>query len=482
MLNASRRRLIPCAALALLLAGLALMLRPSRREYVDLLRRAEEHAEQIERTAAVAAYREAAGLRPAAPLPHLSLAALYLDWGRPDDALDAVAEGERLGAESVDVEQLRLAIHVASAETSVAAKPEHWRAAVEHAQRLLALQPADREARHALARAYLGLREWEAARSVYRELLRSNPDDQTARERLGALLLGEDPSAIVHLDLAQTELSRRLLAVFGEAASAGDRVYACMLGGRVLIEGQEWPLAAHQLELAVAHSPDYADANAYLGHALDQMGYREDALIHLLEATAAAPESPVAHMLLGLHYDRWGDPSSARAEYETAHDLAPEDPGICVEIGQTWAAEARYVAAEIWLRQAISLRPDDPELWEILTRFYLDNSITSDDRAGRAAEELVELAPESAEANDLRGWAALEMGDYEAAEAHLELAIELEPGLASAYYHLGLLQRTRGHPGQAREAFARAIDLDTTGKLRPLIHRVTIGESSADGP
>jgi tetratricopeptide (TPR) repeat protein len=175
-----------------------------------------------------------------------------------------------------------------------------------------------------------------------------------------------------------------------------------------------------------------------------------------------------------------GDTVAARAEYETAYDLAPENPAICVEIGQTWAAEGRYVAAEIWLREAVSLRPNDPELWEILTRFYLNNSITSHDRAVQAAEKLLELAPNWAQAHDLRGWAAFEVGDYETAEEHLQQAIEFDPELASAHYHFGLLQSARGDSGQAKKAFTHAINFDKTGEFRALIERVRVREVSAE--
>jgi Flp pilus assembly protein TadD len=209
----------------------------------------------------------------------------------------------------------------------------------------------------------------------------------------------------------------------------------------------------------------------YLGHALDQMGYPDAARPHLLGATGADPNSPVAHTLLGLHYDRLGDASAARAEYEAAYDLAPENPALCVEIGQTWVTEGRYVVAEIWLREAISLEPSDPGLWEILARFYLNHNMTSDDQAVRAAKKLVELAPDSATAHDLRGWAAVQVGDYGSAQEHLRRAIELDPEMASAYYHRGLLERAQGHSEKAKEAFTRAIDLDTTGRFVVLVER-----------
>ncbi len=470
------RLLVIIPALTLLALALALILRPASTPYLDLLRQGDERAANTERTEAVAAYQEAARLQPGAAEPNLRLAQLYLDWGRSDDALLALVEAvpsewpfsevdsERLGAgESEKVERLHVAIHAARAD---------WHAVVEHARRLLTLAPADSDARHALARAYVELEEWKAAQSEYKRLLSLDPADQLAHERLGALLLGDDPVAIQHLYAAQTDLAEQLLAALQEASAENEPAYTRAMQGRALFETREWTLAAHQFERALSHNPDYADAHAYLGHALDQMGRLDEAQSHLEKAVELAPDSFVAHAFLGLHHDQLGDPAAARAEYETAYDLDPENPAICIEIGQTWAVEGRYTAAEIWLREAVSLQPNDPALWEALTRFYLDHNITALGQAADAASELLKLSPDDARAHDLRGWALFQTGDFVAARISLQQALALDPALASAHYHLGRVWDIQGKREKAQEAYVRALDLDTTGELAPLIERV----------
>jgi Flp pilus assembly protein TadD len=469
-------------ALALALVGVALVLvlRPSDMPYLDFLRQGDEHAARAERTAAVAAYREAAELRPADPEPYVRMAQVYLDWGRAEDALAAVAQAERRGGgagggsagRTVDLERTWVAVQVARAD---------WLAVVEHAQRLLAAAAAGGEdasaARHALARAYVELGEWDAARAEYEALLKVDAGDSVAHERLGALLVGSDPVAIQHLFAAGTELAERLLAALGEVGVAEDPAYGSALLGQVLFEAQEWALAARQFERALALSPDYPDAHAYLGHALARMGRPGEARPHLLEAVALEPDSVVARTFLGLYYDQVGDVAAARAEYEAVYDLDPTNPATCVEIGQTWVAEDRYLAADIWLREAVALEPEDPALWEVLARFYLDHHITAQERGVEAAVRLVELSPDDARAHDLRGWAAFQVGDYETARESLLHATSLDPRLASAYYHLGRLRAAEGRHEEARDVLARAVDLDTTGELVPLVEQA-LGEMS----
>ncbi|MEA3342471.1 MAG: tetratricopeptide repeat protein [Chloroflexota bacterium] len=459
------RLFLTIPALALTALALALILHPTPTPYLDLLRQGDAHAANIERTRAVAAYQEAARLQFEGPTPHLRLAQLYLDWGRPDEALAALTEAGRLSAgESEKAERLHVAIHADRAD---------WPAVVEHARRLLTLTPADRDARHALARAYLKLQEWDAAQAEYEELLNLDPADQAAHERLGTLLLGDDPTAAIqHLYGAQTDLANRLLAATQESSATGDPAYTCALQGRALFEAQEWSLVARQFERALSHNPDYAGAHAYLGHALDQIGRPVEALPHLQQAVALAPDSVAAHIFLGLHYDRLGNSAAARAEYEAAYDLDPENPAICVEIGQTWAAERRYTAAEIWLKEAVALQPNDPALWEALTRFYLGHNIAALGQATGAASELLKLSPDDARAHDLRGWALFQAGDFVAARSSLQEALSLDPTLASAHYHLGRVWDVQGERKKAQEAYVRALDLDITGELVPLIERV----------
>jgi tetratricopeptide (TPR) repeat protein len=459
------RRLLSFVILAFLAVALLLILHPIDTRYQDLLQQGDGLAARAGRTAAAAVYKEAARLRPGDPEPYLRLAQLYLDWGRTDEALAALDEVERLGvgeSDGVRLERLRVAVYIARAD---------WLNVVQHARQLIALASDDLEARHALARAYVELREWNAARAEYEALLEDDPSDALAHERVGALLAGEDPAAIQHLFAAQTELADRLLAVLEKPGVMDDSAYANALLGRALFEAGEWALAARHFERALFFDPSYPDAHAYLGYALDRMGYPEEAWPHLWLAAALLPDSIVVHLFLGMHHEGLGDYPAARAEYEIAYDLDPTNPATCVAIGQTWVAEGRTVAAEIWLFEAVSLQPDDPALWEVLARFYLDRNITSEGRAISAAEKLLELSPGDAQAYDLRGWAAFQAGDYAAAQDYLPQAIALDPALASAHYHLGMLLDVQGNHQGAREEFVRAVDLDTTGELTPLVER-----------
>lgn len=458
--------------MAVVLGGLVFLLRTSSGDYVELLDRAASHAEQGERTAAIRLYEELTQNYPGQPRPYMEMGRIYLEWGRWEEALEAVFEAERRRADPAEVEELRVRSFAQAAERDGAERPAHWASVVEHGSRLLTLDPDNVPVRKLVARAHLEMRHWSRARTAYEELLQAVPSDPVVRQNLGTLLLGRDVAAVSHLRVSGKDLATELLAIaMGETQSQHlESMHTA--AGRILTRQGEWALAARHLELAVEENAGDPLAHAYLGHALDHLGYRDEALTHLQRALELSPDLLAAHIFLGLHYDRWGDLAAARAAYEAAYDRDPQSAALCLEIGQTWAAERRYVAAEIWLREATTLNPNDPNVWEALARFYLDFHITTDGRAVDATERLLTFIPDDANAHDLRGWAAFQIGDDQVAERHLVRALQLDPLLASAYYHLGLLRIQQGRHSEAEQAFVRARDLDTQAKLGPLIERV----------
>lgn len=404
-------------------------------------------------------------------MPHLALAEIYLGWGRPAEALEALSQAEGRGARPVEVERLRAFAYARRAERSIERRLADWALTAEHGERALAMGASDVQLRDLMARAHMAERDWSAAALTYEAIVSGDPSVAMARERLGALLMGVDPTAREHLLAAETDLASRLLTALDgpDNLALPGEVHAA--AGRILGRHGAWPLAARHLVLAVQQDPAECEVRAYLGHALDQMGYRDEAQRHLLQAVEMCPGLVLPRTFLGLHYDRWGSLAAARRAYEAAYDMDPESAALCLEIGQTWAGEGRYVAAEIWLQEAASLSPDDPVVWEALARFYLDHHIVSKNRAMEAAERFLALTPDGARAHDLRGWAAVQTGAYETAEVHLARALELDPDLSSAHYHVGLLRDAQGRTDDAECAFQRAIDLDTRGNVIRLIER-----------
>ena len=417
-------------------------------------------------TVAAATYRQAVARLPHDPEPHLRLGQLHLRWQRPAQARDAFFEAAQRGG---DLRRVGAGLREAYAALG------NWEAVATLARMALARQPEDLDALQDLAEARFRQGMWDAAWAAWEQVLARQPSDADALYRLGLMAVasaGETASLPLGLSYLQqahrqtTDQDRRqaietVIAALGQARGSDDPAYRFALLGQALLRVQEPRLAAYSLRQAVTLNPAYGEAYAWLGQALDLLGEGEAALDALRQAVALVPASPVAHTLLGLYWDRRGETTLARAAYEMAYDLDPTNAALCLEIGGTYAEEGAFVAAEIWLRAATWLAPQDPEVWLALARFYLDQGV---DRGLGPAQRAVALAPQRAEAHDLLGWAYTLRGEYERALAELQQALALDPTLASAYKHLGRLLELQGDLDAARRAYARAADWDPRWK------------------
>lgn len=408
------------------------------------------------RTAAASAYEQAAALAPDDPTPHLRLARLYLEWNRPQEGLAAIEAAAERGAADSDTEPLHTALCVAAGD---------WQGAVRHGEAALTLTPSDTATRALVAQAYLNLGRAVEAETAYRAILAADPRNSLAHERLGALLAISEPAAAIdHLEAAGTPLATALLRALEEPLTADDPAYRLTLLGQSCLDHGAPALAALALERAAAVNPNYAEAQALWGLALEQMGRAEEALPRLEAAVRADPGSTRAQSLLGLHLLAADDPEAARPNLEAAYAADPQNPALCLYLAYLYADLGGYEVARTWLEEATRLAPDDPAIWEQVARFYAQRGLGA--QGLRAAHNLVALTPESAEAHDLLGWALFLTSEDRQAQVELEEALTHEPCLASAHYHLGIVHAYRNDEDAARTAFIRALDCNTDPALR----------------
>jgi tetratricopeptide (TPR) repeat protein len=86
--------------------------------------------------------------------------------------------------------------------------------------------------------------------------------------------------------------------------------------------------------------------------------------------------------------------------------------------------------------------------------------------ASVAYGQAIEVNPDSALAHKGMGYAQFRAREYERAAASLETAISLDPGLAEAYYYLGLSLWQLGQRNEAVETTERAFELDARLRAR----------------
>ena len=462
------RRWFTIILLACLAAGL--QLQPERPAYVALIRQGDAHAAHQEYSFAASAYRRAATLRPDSPMPLLRLAKAFLAQAWYDRAQAALLVAHRKGGwtPGLRVQMGWLYLGMGLEAEAIA----QWEAA-------LADDPHLAEARLQLGWAYLRSEAWDEARSAF-EVLLSSWDDahrkhwQEGHYGLGLLSALEGPGGALHhlqiaaggSDQAISGKAIALGAVLEQITSDTDPAHAAALLGEGYARVEAWSLARRTLAQAVAAQPEYAEALAFLGHSLDYLDYPVEAERHLQRAVQLAPTTTLPRYLLGLYYRRHGRLREAAFQFRQALKLDPQDAALYAELGKTWLAERNYLDAEDAFRAAAELAPGHVGFQLLLARFYVDSLIRVRSRGLPVARNAAQLNPDNAEAFDVLGWAYYLVGFLDEAERMLSRSVALDPGLASARYHLAVVQRQRGQLAEANYQFWRTVDLDRTGFYR----------------
>jgi tetratricopeptide (TPR) repeat protein len=319
-----------------------------------------------------------------------------------------------------------------------------------------------------------------SARATAQALAQVLPFDPAVALQRGLLTaVHSPPDALEPLRRARSGLPERralvndLIATIEVSERRGPPAYRLAQVGQTLARHERWWLAAEAFRQALALQPDYVEAQAYLGLALDRSG--GDGLALLEGAVAAAPEAALPHTFLGMHWQARGDWARAQRELELAARLDPANPAVAAQLGALYAEQGDIASARAAYRLAAELAPRDPQFWLLLADFSLRREVEIEALGLPAARNALLLTPRDPRASNALGYAYFLLGDPTLAERFLSQAVGLEPGWAQARYHLGLLRLRQGDSDGARRELELALALDTTGRIRPLAERALEG-------
>jgi tetratricopeptide (TPR) repeat protein len=313
-------------------------------------------------------------------------------------------------------------------------------------------RPAEAEA---ILRDELASRSNPAAH-LYLGMMRAIDDPSSARRELKSITNNQSPAMISTRDY--------LLESLDVAETAGTAAGQAKSMGVAFVQIGEWQLARAALERALQLDPTDAEAAAFLGHAESQLG--RPAFTNLAMAVESQPDWPLGHYLLGLFYLNQEAYEFAVEEFKATLRLDPGNAQALADLARAYVGLGHYLEAEEALTRAAKSAPEDLTFHAALVRFYADHTYQVTDRGLAAARAAADLAPEDPQIRDMLGWMHFLAGDPAKARLHLESALGLDPELASAHYHMGVLRNALGEEEAARFAFLRAIDLDTEGVYR----------------
>ncbi len=322
----------------------------------------------------------------------------------------------------------------------------------------IAAAPKGGVARHHanLANAFNQLGRTAEAEASAREALRLDPKAVAAHGNLGVALRAQQrfeaaaacfrtattlhpgyAEGFANLGLVLSELGR-----LAEAEGALRRAVALNPDGgegwanlgAVLLRGARWEEAASSLERAVALSPRLADAQANLAAAYKAQGRLEAAADRYRTAADVAPESAVILQNLGLVLADLHRFEQATATFEAAAALDPRNAAVRVDRGNALYRRGKALGDA--------------------------SALAIYDQAIAAHLEAIEIEPGLVTAHYNMGLVLLERGRLEAAVAAFRAAISLRPDYAEAHCNLGHCLSDIGCFEEAEAACRRALSLD----------------------
>jgi len=194
---------------------------------------------------------------------------------------------------------------------------------------------------------------------------------------------------------------------------------------------------------------------AQLGNALMEARQFPEAERTLREATALAPNEPVAWATLGWVLWQEDKSTDAQAALQRSLQLDPELPESHNNLASVLWGSGQQDAALSEYREALRIQPGVAD-WRInLARALASRGQTAE--AQREATEAARLAPNSADAHELSGALMISQGNPSGGIAELETAVRLQPDFGPAQYELGIALGQRGDTSRAVEHLRAAL-------------------------
>src|SRR5262245_5324099 len=317
-----------------------------------------------------------------------------------------------------------------------------FQAAVDQAQKAIALAPDDADAHGVLGDAYLELGEYDRAAVAYETMMRLKSDLASYARRSGLKSITGDPRGAIE-DLEHAVAAGRASDQPRESIAWAE----WQLGAEHFAIG-ELDAAERRYQAALDAFPSYYRALAGLAQLRAAQGHCAEAVELYGKALAVAPLPEYAAALGDLQASL-GHAVEARKQYE-----------LVEHIGRLGV-----------LNQVIYNRE--------LAYFYADHGVKVDvalDLAQREMEVRRDIY-----AHDLLAWTLPKAGRSREALAPIEQALRLGTRDAKLFFHAGMIHRAAGKTERARDYLTRALATNPHFHvLQVVVARRTLDDISSD--
>jgi tetratricopeptide (TPR) repeat protein len=221
--------------------------------------------------------------------------------------------------------------------------------------------------------------------------------------------------------------------------------------------------AVAQLEKASEEDSTHSEINSWLGMAYLGLGQYRKAIPKLEAALQAQPKNVEILFYLARAYA--GVSTQLNDEL---FNLAPDSPEAHVTLGISHAASGRNDEAVREYKRAAELNPQIPGVHSALGDLYV--SASDYESAEKAYGEELQLNPVSAVVNYRYGVVLVQLGRSPEAVPYLQKALASDPALGEAYFHLGRAHFDQGDLTKAEAAWVNALNLKLPLEMQVSLH------------
>ncbi|MCW5873947.1 MAG: tetratricopeptide repeat protein [Anaerolineales bacterium] len=282
------------------------------------------------------------------------------------------------------------------------------------------------------------------------ELAASEPLD--ALPLLNELAFTESPYASAALTIRQGIQSGRL---------SGDRAYLLTATGQALAAVGEWPAARQAFLAAVEANPEFAEAWAYLGEALQQNG--QDGLAALEKAEQLDPNSLSVRLFLALYWQRQADFERAERNLRVAALQYPQNPLVQMQLAENAVLMGDTTAALPYLERALQLAPNDPAIWRAVAVYSVESALYVEEAGLAALELLHERYPGQADLLTLHARALALLRRDSQAEEYFQQALQADEAYTPAHLYYGIFLLAGQRTAEARTHLNQVLALQPSG-------------------
>jgi len=256
---------------------------------------------------------------------------------------------------------------------------------------------------------------------------------------------------------AQEEF-KRILALHPEAVDP--RLGLARIGIRL----GDFAMATPYFREVLQIDPNNPQALYNLGWLQYRSGDFTEASGLLERVVAVKADLPDAHYTLGLAYVRLGKDERAETEFKKTLELSPQNSQAHFNLAKLYQRAGRQAEAareqetfqKLWDRQAADRAAEGTA-----RELYLAGHFTG---ALKEFDRLAELNPASGRFQLGRGLCLLKMGKKDEALAALQKAVQLDPKLPDAHFHLAALYQERGDAARSEQERSAFEALETIGE------------------